>query len=380
MDFKLNEDQEMLRKAARSFAEEYLAEHVPTIEEKDEMPASVIKEAAARDFMGVTIPEEYGGIAMGNLARMILLEEISRVSASLGMLMQVWHLGIHPIARFGSEEQKQKYLPSLATGEVLAGLAVTESTGGSDPGAMQTEAVKDGDHYILNGRKVYITSSHLSKVVGVLAKMAEQPDQFTLFLLDEDCPGWKPGRQEKKLGFKGSNTGDLIMEDCRVPASNIIGNIGDGLKIGLNSIAEIGRAGMAGVSLGILAASIEAAVKFANERTMGGKPIAKLQAIQFKIAEMYMDLEISRLLAYKAAALADAGVRCDTEMSMAKYYSSEASVRCAKAACDIYGGLGYMMETPTQRYLRDAFLTISSAGTTEIQQTVIGRAAIKLYS
>lgn len=380
MHFKLTEDQEMLRKAARSFADEFLADYVSIIEENDEMPKEVIEEAAARGFMGVTIPEEYDGLGMGHLARMILLEEISRVSASLGMLMQVWHLGIHPIVRFGNEEQKKKYLPRLASGELLAGLAVTESTGGSDPTAIQTEAARDGDDYILNGRKVYITSSHLSDVVGVLAKMADDPNAFTLFILDKDCPGWRPGRQEKKVGFKGSNTGDLIMEDCRVPAANIIGNIGDGLKIGLNSIGEVGRAGMAGVSLGLLTASLEEAVKFSNERTMGGKSINKFQAIQFKIADMYMDLEISRLLAYKAAAMADEGIRCDTEMSMAKYYSSEASVRCAKAACDIHGALGYMIETPTQRFLRDSFLTISSAGTTEIQQMVVGRAALKLFS
>ncbi len=380
MDFKFNEDQEMLRKAARSFADEFLAEYVEGIEENDEMPREVIEEAAARDFMAVTIPEEYDGLGMGHLARIILLEEISRVSAALGMLLQVWHLGIHPIVRFGSEEQKQKYLPRMAAGELLAGLAVTESTGGSDPTAVQTEAVKDGDDYILNGRKVYITSSHLSKVVGVMARMADDLKSFTIFLLDEDCPGWRAGRQEKKIGFKGSNTGDLIMEDCRVPAANIIGKIGDGLKIGLNSIGEVGRAGMAAVSLGILAASLEDAVKFSNSRVLGGKAINKNQAIQIKLADMYMDLEMSRLLAYKAATLGDEGQRCDTEMAMAKYYSSEASVRSAKAACDIHGGLGYMMETPTQRYLRDALLVISSAGTTEIQQIIVSKAAIKKYS
>lgn len=379
MVLKFSEDQEMLRKAAREFAEEMLAPRVEEIEEKDQIPEDIFKAMAERDFMGITVPEEYGGLNLGHVARMIVLEEISRILAAPAMMLQVNHLAMEPIMHFASEELKQKYLPALARGEIWATIAVTEATGGSDPTFIETVAKEDGDGYILNGRKVFITNSHISQVCTVLAKMADDPGTFVAFLVDKDTPGYKPGRKEKKMGFKGSETGDIILENCRVPRENMLGKPGDGLRIALGGIGEVGRAGMTGIALGILRACLDEAVKFANERLVGGKPISRFQAIQWKIAEIYTQLENSRLLAYRAAFMKDEGIRCDTEFAMAKYYSSEAAISAAKNTCDIHGGYGYMHEYKSQRLLRDAHMLVPSAGTTEIMKMIVARYALKNF-
>lgn len=380
MDVQFDETQQMLRKAARSFAEEFLAEYVPRMEKEDRIPPEVLQEIAGRDFLALLIPEEYGGLQAGYLARLLVLEEIARVSAATAMLIEVLHLGAYLVDLYGTAEQKQKYLARLASGKLLAGLAVTESTGGSDPTAMQTVARKEGGSYILNGRKVFITASHLAGLVSVVAKMEDDPGSFTIFLLDQDCPGWRPGREEKKMGFKGSNTGELIMEDCRVPAENILGQVGEGLKLALSGISEMSRTGMMAVASGIITAALEEAVKFSNQRLSGGKPINRNQAIQWKIADIYADLETSRLLAYKAASMQDRGERADLEIAMGKYYTAEAVVRAAKNACDIHGAYAYIEEYPVQRLLRDAHLCIASSGTTEIMKMVTARAVIKKFS
>ncbi|HHY38428.1 MAG TPA: acyl-CoA dehydrogenase [Clostridia bacterium] len=377
MDFKLTEEQEMIKKSAREFAETVIAPKVAAMEETDEMPEEILKGLGEYGFLGLTIPTEYGGNGLGHVARMIVLEEIGRVSAAVAMTLQVLALGIEPIVQFGTEEQKNKYLPGLAKGELFSTVAVTEASGGSDPTAAQTRAHKEGDEWVINGRKVFITNAHLADVATVFARTADEPKpSFSCFLLEKGMEGFRPGRKEHKVGFKGCDTGDLIMENCRVPESQMLGKEGDGLKIALKAISEVGRPGMTGCALGILAASLEAAVKFANERILYGKPISKLQAIQFKIANMYTDLEAARLLAWRAAALKDRGERCDVEMAMAKVFSSEAAVRAANAAVEIHGGYGCMMEYPTQRYLRDASLLAPSAGTSDIMRIVIARAAL----
>ena len=379
MEFQFSPQQELLRKSVREFAEGAIAAKVAHMEETDEVPWDLYKEMGRQQYMGILIPKEFGGSAMGHLARMIMLEEIGRVSAANAMAMQIFHLGIVPIVEFGNDAQKKKYLPALAKGERLATIAVTEATGGSDPTGVQTTAKLEGDHYVLNGRKCFITHGHVADTITIMAKTGEGPKGFSAFIVEKSFPGFKLGRKEKKFGLHGCNTGELAMENCIVPRENILGGEGDGLKVSMAAISEVGRAGMAGCGLGVIGACLEASVKFANQRMLGGKPISQHQGIQWLISDIYMDLETSRLLSYKAAWMKDQKIRCDVEMAMAKYYATEAAVRCAKKAVDIHGGYGYMMEYAVQRYYRDAEILIASAGTSEIQRVVMARKALTSF-
>ena len=379
MEFQFSPQQELLRKSVREFAESAIAAKVAHMEETDEVPWDLYKEMGRQQYMGILTPKEFGGSAMGHLARMIMLEEIGRVSAANAMAMQIFHLGIVPIVEFGNDAQKKKYLPALAKGERLATIAVTEATGGSDPTGVQTTAKLEGDHYVLNGRKCFITHGHVADTITIMAKTGEGPKGFSAFIVEKSFPGFKLGRKEKKFGLHGCNTGELAMENCIVPRENLLGGEGDGLKVSMAAISEVGRAGMAGCGLGVIGACLEASVKFANQRMLGGKPISQHQGIQWLISDIYMDLETSRLLSYKAAWMKDQKIRCDVEMAMAKYYATEAAVRCAKKAVDIHGGYGYMMEYAVQRYYRDAEILIASAGTSEIQRIVMARKALTSY-
>jgi alkylation response protein AidB-like acyl-CoA dehydrogenase len=379
MDFQLSPQQELLRKSIREFAEGAIAPKVQHMEETDEVPWDLYRDMSKQMYMGILIPKEFGGSAFGHLARMIMLEEVGRVSAAMAMALQIFHLGTVPIVDFGKDAQKKKYLPGMAKGERLSTIAVTEATGGSDPTGIQTTAKLQGDSYILNGRKCFITHGHVADVMTIMAKTGEGPKGFSAFLVEKSFPGFKLGRKEKKFGLHGCNTGEIAMENCVVPRENLLGSEGDGLKVSMAAISEVGRAGMAGCGLGVINACLEASVKFANERILGGKPISQHQAIQWMISDIYMDLEASRLLSYRAAWLKDQKVRCDTDMAMAKYYATEAAVRCAKKAVDIHGGYGYMMEYAVQRYYRDAEILIASAGTSEIQRIVMARKALTSF-
>ncbi len=379
MDFRLSPQLELLRKSVREFAEGAIAPKVQHMEETDEVPWDLYGELSKQMYMGILIPKEFGGTALGNLARMIMLEEIGRVSAAVAMATQIFHMGTASIVDFGNEAQKKKYLPALAKGERLGTIAVTEATGGSDPTGIQTTAKLQGDSYVLNGRKCFITHGHVADTITIMAKTGEGPKGFSAFIVEKSLPGFKLGRIERKFGLHGCNTGEIVMENCVVPRENLLGNEGEGLKVSMATISEVGRAGMAGCGLGVINACLEASVKFANERMLGGKPISQHQAIQWPISDMYMDLEISRLLSYRAAWMRDQKIRCDTDMAMAKYYATEAAVRCAKKAVDVHGGYGYMMEYPVQRYYRDAEILIASAGTSEIQRIVMARKALTSF-
>ena len=376
MDFKFTEQQELLRKSVRDFAEKEIAPRVEQMEETDQEPLDLYKQMAKLNLFGVTIPREYGGMGMGLVERAIVLEEISRVSAAVGMALQVFHMGSSSIQDFGNDEQKKKYLPILARGEKYATTAVTEATGGSDPSGIETTATLDGDNWVLNGRKIFITNSHVAEFPVIIAKTASNPKAFSAFIVEKDFPGFRPGRREKKFGLHGCNTGEIILEGCKVPKANLLGKEGDGLKVALKGISEYGRSGMAGVGLGVLSGCLEASKKFASERILYGKPISALQAIQWKISDIYMDLEISRVLTYKATWMRDQGIRCDAELAMAKYYATEGAVRSAKKAVDIHGGYGYMKEYAVQRHYRDSQILIASAGTSEIQRIIMARKAL----
>ena len=376
IDFTFTEEQEMFRKAAREYAETVVAPKVDEMEKTVEVPEGLIESMGEAEMLAITIPEEYGGLGLGYIERMIAVEEICRVSMATAMMLQVFHLGIEPILKSSTDEQKKKYLPGLATGERLATVAVTEATGGSNPAGIRSTYKKDGDDYILNGRKCFITNSHLSNVITVLAKDEDDPKAFCAFLLDETIEGWKATHKEHKVGMRGCNTGEMSFENCRVPKDMLLGVEGKGLRVALGAIGDVGRGGMVGCALGVQRACLEESVKFANERILYGKPISALQTIQNKLAEMKIDLEAGTLLAYRACGMQDKGQPSANEFAVAKHFTTEACQKAAKMAVDIHGGYGCMEEYAVSRYLRDSFVVGPSAGTSDIMKVIIGRSVI----
>jgi len=376
IDFTFTDEQEMFRKAAREFAESRVAPFIPEMEQTGKVPPDLVKALGEAEMMAITIPEEYGGLGLGFVARMIALEEISRISTATAMMLQVFALGIDPIVRFGTEEQKRKYLPELATGKRLASVAVTEPTGGSDPTGGRTTYVKDGSDFIVTGRKCFITNAHIADTITVLAKDETNPKAFSALIIEKGTEGFRATHEEHKVGMKGCNTGELRLEKCRVPAAQLLGQEGKGLRVTMSAIGDVGRGGMVGCAIGLHTACLEASIKFANERVLYGKPISNLQAIQMKLAEMRIDLEAGRLLAYRAAAMQDRGEASSNEYAVAKYFTTETAQKAAKMAVDIHGGYGCMEEYAVTRYLRDAFILGPSAGTSDIMKVIVARWAL----
>jgi alkylation response protein AidB-like acyl-CoA dehydrogenase len=373
IDFTFTEEQDLFRKAAREFAETRIAPLVPKMEANEEDWDPAVKALGEGEMMAITIPQEYGGLGLGYVERLIALEEIARISVATAMMMQVGGLGIAPVISYGTEEQKQKYLPGLANGESFATMAVTEPGGGSDPRGCKTTYKKKDGGYILNGRKCFITNAHTADVQVVMAVDEDDPDSFSIFVVESSMKGFKATHVEHKVGFRGCNTGEIELKACEVPAENLLGKEGKGLGMSMASISDVGRGGMVGCALGLHTACLEVAVKFANERVLYGKPISNLQAIQFKLADMKIDLEAGRLLGYRAAALQDRGERSGNEFAVAKYFATEAAQRAAKMAADIHGGYGCMDEYAVTRYLRDSFVLGPSAGTSDIMKVIIAR-------
>jgi alkylation response protein AidB-like acyl-CoA dehydrogenase len=376
IDFTFTQEQELFRKAAREFAETKVAPHVPEMEATNRGWDTVVKALAEAELFAVTIPQEYGGLGIGYVGRMIAIEEIARISLATAMMYQVFGLGIEPFIKFGTDEQKNKYLPKFATGELTATVAVTEPTGGSDPKGCRSTYKKAEGAYTINGRKCFITNSHIADAQVTLAVDADNPEPFTTFILEKGMEGFKPTHEEHKMGMHGCNTGEVEMKNVKVDASQIIGGEGKGLKVSMAAIGDVGRGGMVGCALGLQQACLEASVKFANERILYSKPISALEAIQFKIAEMKIDLEAGRLLGYRAAAMQDRGERTSNEFAVAKYFTTEAVQKAAKMAVDIHGGYGCMDEFAVSRYLRDSFVVGPSAGTSDIMKVIISRWAL----
>jgi alkylation response protein AidB-like acyl-CoA dehydrogenase len=373
IDFTFTEEQELFRKAAREFAETQIAPHVPAMEETGQNWEPVIKAICEAEMMAITIPEEYGGLGLGYVERLLALEEIGRISVATAMMMQVGGLGIEPFIKSASDEQKKKYLPGLATGEHFATFAVTEPTGGSDPRGCRTSYKKHNGSYILNGRKCFITNSHIADTQVVLAVDDDNSEAFSTFIVGSGMEGFKPTHIEHKVGMRGCNTGEIELKNCKVPAENLLGGEGKGMRVSMASISDVGRGGMVGCAMGLQKACLDASVKFANERILYGKPISKLQAIQFKLADMKIDLDAGRLLGYRAASIQDKGERSGNEFAVAKYYTTEAAQRAAKMAVDIHGGYGCMEEYAVTRYLRDSYVLGPSAGTSDIMKVIISR-------
>ena len=368
----------MLRKSVREFAEAEIKPKVQHMDETAEVPRDVIEKMAKLGFMGVLVPHEFGGLGGGHVSRTIMLEEIGRVSAAMANTLQVIHLGISPIVTDGSPEQKAKWLPILARGEKLSTFGITEPVGGSDILGIQTTAKREGDEYVINGRKCFITNSHLAGVFGIVAKTGEGSKGLTAFVVQSDYPGFHPGREEHKVGLRGCNTGELVFQNCRVPKENVIGKEGDGLKIAIGAISNVGRPGITSGALGIIRSCLEEAVAYSKQRVLYGKPISELQAIQWKLTDIYMDYEASRLLTYHSAWLRDKGERCDSENAMAKFWATEGAVRCAQKTIEIFGAYGCMKELAPQRLLRDAELFLSGAGTSEVIRLLMARKALTM--
>jgi butyryl-CoA dehydrogenase len=375
MDFELTEDLRLLQRTARDFADAVLKPAAARLDREEKFPLEHWKAVAEMGFLGMLIPEEYGGSGLGNLALAIMLEELNRGCPSTGVTVSVQNslLGA-PILKHGTEEQKRKYLPRLATGEVIGAYAITEPGHGSDAGAIETVAERKGDRFILTGTKAWITSGASAGLIVVFATTDRVAGSrgITAFLVEAGTPGLSVGKHEKKLGIRGSETVELILDGVEVPAANVLGEEGKGFRLALDTL-DGGRIGISAQATGIIAACLEDSVKYARERKQFGKPIAEFQPIQWKLSSMALDLDAARLLTWRAAWLKDAGLPHTKEASMAKLFASEAANRAATDAVQIHGGAGYCKDFAVERYYRDAKITEIYEGTSEIQRLVIAR-------
>lgn len=372
MDFGFTKQQEMLRNMVSEFAETELAPKALELDEKGEFPFHEVRRTAEQGLVGIVTSKEYGGSDMGHLARVIAVEEISKVYPPLGFFLQVGPIGMYILETAGTEEQKRKYLPPLCKGEKIMSTAVTEAAGGSEPQAMQSTAVVDGDDYIVNGRKVYISFAEAADIVCFVAKT---DDKFNAFIVEKGTKGFEITRRESHNGLRSIPVNEFALTDCRIPRANLVGDEGKGLIAGLNGIAVIGRMGVAGVGLGVAQGCYEAALKFAKERNLYGKPIAGLQAIQFMLVDMNVEIEAARFIAYKAGWLLDQGTgprEAGADIAKAKLCTCELANRVALNAVRVLGGAGTTPEYHVVRRLRDASELFAAAGTQEIMKIIIG--------
>lgn len=370
MDLHFTEEQIMMRNMVRDFAE---SEIVPFIEkmENGEFPREILRKMGELGLMGIIVPEEYGGSGMDYTSYIIAIHELSKVSATIGVILSVHtSVGTSPILYFGTEEQKKKYVPKLASGEYLAAFCLTEANAGSDAKSLRTKAVKQGDYYILNGSKMFITNGGEADVYIVFAKTSET--EVTAFIVEKDTPGLIIGKDEHKMGLSGSRTVQLTFEDMKVPAENRLGEEGHGFKIAMANL-DSGRIGIATQALGIAEAAFEKAVEYAKERKQFGKPIAAQQGVGFKLADMATSVEAAKLLVYRVATLRTEGLPCGKEASIAKLFASRTAVEVTTEAIQVFGGYGYTKDYPVERLFRDAKITEIYEGTSEIQRIVISK-------
>ncbi|KOP71791.1 acyl-CoA dehydrogenase [Cytobacillus solani] len=374
MNLRFTEEQEMMRKMVRDFAQTEIAPFVEKMEQ-GEFPREILRKMGELGLMGIPIPEQYGGSEMDFTSYIIAINELSKVSATVGVILSVHtSVGTNPIVYFGTEEQKQKYVPKLASGEYLGAFCLTEPSAGSDAGGLKSKARKDGDHYIINGSKVFITNGGEADIYIVFASTNPKLGSkgISAFIVEKDTPGLVIGKDEHKMGLHGSRTLQLSFEDMRVPAENLLGEEGQGFKIAMANL-DVGRIGIAAQALGIAEAALEAATGYAKERVQFGKPIAAQQGIGFKLADMATSVEAAKLLIYRAADLRQRGVKCGKEASMAKLYASRTAVEVTTDAIQVFGGYGYTEDYPVERYFRDAKITEIYEGTSEIQRIVISK-------
>jgi len=374
MNLDLTEEQIQIRDLARDFAVRELEPHAQEWDETAYFPREVFTQMGALGFAGMLVPEEYGGVGADTLSYILMLEEINKVLPALGTVVSVHNsLAAYALVRWGSAEQRQEWLPRLATGELLGGYALSEAQAGSDPASMRTLAVRAGDEYRITGTKTWITSGasgDLFILFAVTDRSVKPSRGISAFLLPKDTPGLSVGKREHKMGIRASETTQLILEDARLPARYLLGAEGDGFKLAM-SLLDGGRVGIAAQGLGIAEGAYAAAVAYALQREQFGKPIAEHQAIQFMLADMAVGIEAGQLLLYRAAVLKDRQPRVTREAAMAKLFCSELAMRCAHDAVQIHGGYGYVKEYAVERMFRDAKITEIYEGTSQIQRMVI---------
>ena len=379
MDFTFSEEHEMLREFARKFADKEVRPLAEANDKNGEVPLELIKKAAELGFLGVPFPEKYGGGDMGEIGYCILLEEIARACFSTAVVIG-GHVSIGTMAIYlsGTEEQKEEFLPSLCAGEKLAAFALTEPQAGSDAGAIATTAVRKGDKYILNGQKTFITNGGVADVYSVFASTKRQAGVrgITGFIVEKDMPGFRAGKPEDKMGIRGSHTTDLFFEDVEVPAENMIGKEGGGFAVAMKTL-DAGRLSLGAQCLGVAKEALKLSVDHANSRVQFGKPIGKLQAIQWMLADMSTDIFAMESITYRGAWLCDAGLPYSRQSAQIKLFCSEALDRVVDKAVQIHGGMGYMREYPIERFYRDARITRIFEGTNEIQRLVIAKEVLK---
>jgi butyryl-CoA dehydrogenase len=379
MNFRLSDEHEMIRKMVRDFAENEVAPTAAERDEEERFDREIFDKMAELGLTGIPWPEEYGGIGSDYLAYVIAVEELSRVCASTGVTLSAHtSLACWPIYKFGTEEQKQKYLKPMAQGKSIGAYGLTEPGSGSDAGAMRTTAKRVGDEYILNGSKIFITNGGVADyyVVFAMTDPAQKHKGCSAFIVEKDFPGFSVGKKESKLGIRSSPTTEIIFEDCRVPKENLLGQEGEGFKIAMMTL-DGGRNGIAAQAVGIAQGALDAAVAYAKERHQFGKPIAAQQGIAFKIADMATSVEAARLLTYQAAWLESNGYPYGKESAMSKLFAGDTAMKVTTEAVQIFGGYGYTKDYPVERFMRDAKITQIYEGTQEIQRLVISRMLTK---
>lgn len=379
MNFQTSETQKMIAQSIRDFAETNIRPHIMEWDEAQTFPVELFRKLGEMGFMGVLVPEELGGSGLGYHEYITVVEEISKVDSSIGLSVAAHNsLCTNHILTFGNEEQKKKWIPKLATAEWIGAWGLTEHNTGSDAGGMSTTAVKDGDFWVLNGAKNFITHAISGQVAVVIARTGEKGDSrgMTAFVVEKGTPGFSSGKKENKLGMRASETAELIFDNCRVPDANRLGEVGEGF-IQAMKILDGGRISIGALALGIGKGAYEAALKYSKERHQFGKPISAFQAIGFKLADMATEIEASELLLHKAAYLKNEHLPMTTIGAMAKMYASEMCVKVSTEAIQIHGGYGYTKDFPVEKFFRDSKLCTIGEGTTEIQKLVISRNILK---
>jgi alkylation response protein AidB-like acyl-CoA dehydrogenase len=379
MNFEVTESQKMIAQAAKDFAEREVRPYVLDWDERQFFPRDTFSKLGELGLMGVLVPEEYGGSGLGYFEYITAIVEVAKVCGSFGLSMAAHNsLCTGHILAFGNEEQKKKYLPKLASAEHIGAWGLTEANTGSDAMRMKCVATQDGDYWVLNGTKNWITHGISGDVAVVLARTGDLLDSngITAFIIERGTPGFSGGKKENKLGMRCSETAELIFDNCRVHKSQILGNVGDGFKQAMK-ILDGGRISIAALSIGIAKGAYEAAVKYSKERQQFGQPISNFQAIAFKLADMATEIEAAELLTYQAGDLKNRGQKMTKESAYAKYYASEVAVKCSVEAVQIFGGYGYTKDFPVEKFYRDSKLCTIGEGTSEIQKLVIAREVLK---
>ncbi|MBV9770988.1 MAG: acyl-CoA dehydrogenase family protein [Bryobacterales bacterium] len=379
MEFEYTPEQIQLRKSVREFAEQEIRPHVLEWDEEEIFPLEVLKKAGQLGFLGAIFPEELGGAGLGYIEYSIIIEELARVDPSVGLIVAAHNsLCTNHIFVAGSDDQRSKYIPKLASGEWIGSWSLTESESGSDAGGMRTKAVKDGACWVLNGSKVFTTNAGYADVCVAMAvsERAASHHGVSAFILEKGVPGFQFGKKEHKLGMRASATGEVVFTDCRVPESQLLGKPGEGFVDSLR-ILDGGRISIAALSVGTAQGAYEAALKYSKQRRQFGRPISEFQSIQNKLADMATEIEAARLLTYRAGWMKDRGQRVTRESAMAKLFSSEIAVRATNEAVQIHGGNGFIKDYPVEKFYRDVKLCTIGEGTSEIQRLVIARQLLK---